>query len=56
LQVTNEVLSNALGLNLWMGSFVKALAERFREVDDKLRRYEQEERSRGGSPPTPRSA
>lgn len=35
--VTSDLLSNALGLNQWMGRFVKALADRFREVDEKLR-------------------
>jgi serine/threonine-protein kinase len=35
--VTRDVLSRAMGLNSWMGAFVKALAERFREVDEKLR-------------------
>jgi serine/threonine-protein kinase len=37
LVVTREVLSQAVGLNSWMGAFVKALADRFREVDEKLR-------------------
>ncbi len=37
LVVTPDVLSRAVGLNSWMGTFVKALAERFREVDEKLR-------------------
>jgi serine/threonine-protein kinase len=44
--VTSDILSNALGLNFWMGSFVKALADRFREVDEKLRQLEQGERRR----------
>ena len=44
LVVTKENLSNALGLNFWMGSFVKALAERFRDVDERLRQMEQERR------------
>jgi serine/threonine-protein kinase len=35
--VTREVLSKALGLNSWMGAFVKALVDRFREVDERLR-------------------
>ncbi|MEP7050915.1 MAG: protein kinase [Pseudomonadota bacterium] len=38
LEVTAEILSNALGLGSWMGSFVRALAERFREADEQLRR------------------
>jgi serine/threonine-protein kinase len=37
LVVTRDVLSRALGLNSWMGAFVKTLAERFREADVKLR-------------------
>jgi serine/threonine-protein kinase len=37
LRVTEDVLSRALGLNSWMGAFVKALAERFREADLQLR-------------------
>jgi tRNA A-37 threonylcarbamoyl transferase component Bud32 len=40
LVVTSKVLSNAVGLNSWMGAFVKVLAERFREVEDRLRAYE----------------
>jgi serine/threonine-protein kinase len=35
--VTSEMLSSALGLNQWMGLFVKALAERFLDVDERLR-------------------
>ena len=35
--VTREVMSRGLGLNSWMGTFVKALADRFREVDERLR-------------------
>jgi serine/threonine-protein kinase len=46
--VTSEILSSALGLNFWMGSFVKALADRFRDVDERLRKLEQRERSRSG--------
>jgi serine/threonine-protein kinase len=34
--VTGEVLSKALGLNSWMGAFVRALAHRFREADQRL--------------------
>jgi tRNA A-37 threonylcarbamoyl transferase component Bud32 len=37
LTVTSAVLSQAVGLNSWMGAFVKALAERFREADERLR-------------------
>jgi eukaryotic-like serine/threonine-protein kinase len=34
--VTGEVLTQGLGLNSWMGAFVRALADRFRELDEKL--------------------
>lgn len=34
--VTSEVLTQGLGLNSWMGDFVKALATRFREADKRL--------------------
>ena len=40
--VTREILSSGLGLSSWMGEFVKALAERFSEADQKLRHLEQE--------------
>jgi CRP-like cAMP-binding protein len=39
--VTADILSNALGLNFWMGSFVRALADRFCELDERLRELEQ---------------
>ena len=35
--VTHDVLSKAVGLNSGMGAFVKALADRFREADERLR-------------------
>jgi CRP-like cAMP-binding protein len=38
--VTADILSNALGLNFWMGSFVRALADRFCELDERLRELE----------------
>jgi tRNA A-37 threonylcarbamoyl transferase component Bud32 len=41
LVVTVQDLSSGVGLNSWMGTFVKALADRFREVDERLRAYEQ---------------
>jgi CRP-like cAMP-binding protein len=47
--VTREVMSSALGLNSWIGAFVKALADRFREVDERLRVHE-----RASRPPTSR--
>ncbi len=40
LVVTGSSLSAGLGLNSWMGSFVKTLADRFREVEERLRAYE----------------
>ena len=45
--VTREVLSSAIGLNSWMGAFVRALADRFREVDERLRVMERTHRPRG---------
>jgi serine/threonine-protein kinase len=42
LVVTSDVLGRAVGLNSWMGAFVKALADRFREADDKLRIVERQ--------------
>jgi CRP-like cAMP-binding protein len=50
LVVTSEVLSKALGLNSWMGAFVKALADRFREADHKLRAVERG--NAGDAPPS----
>ena len=34
--VTSEILTRGLGLNSWMGEFVRALASRFRELDARL--------------------
>ena len=34
--VTSDILTQGLGLNSWMGDFVKALALRFREADERL--------------------
>jgi serine/threonine-protein kinase len=51
LVVTAETLSSALGLNRWMGGFVRALAERFRELDERVRRVER--RTRTTRPPPP---
>jgi serine/threonine-protein kinase len=47
LVVTGDVLSKALGLNSWTGAFVKALADRFREADQRLRALD-----RAGAPPS----
>lgn len=40
IEVTHDVIARGLGLNSWMGAFVKALAERFRDVDERLRQLE----------------
>jgi serine/threonine-protein kinase len=37
LLVTREALSDGLGLNTWMGAFVRALAQRFAEAEDRMR-------------------
>jgi serine/threonine-protein kinase len=47
LVVTSEVLAQAVGLNSWMGAFVKALASRFRETDERLRVLERRSRDSG---------
>jgi len=36
LSVARDVFSAAAGLDSWMGIFVKALAERFRETEERL--------------------
>jgi eukaryotic-like serine/threonine-protein kinase len=53
--VTPHVLTNAVGLNSWVGGFVKALADRFCELDEKLRAVLRTARisNPGGPPPTP---
>jgi CRP-like cAMP-binding protein/tRNA A-37 threonylcarbamoyl transferase component Bud32 len=53
--VTREVIASALGLNSWMGAFVKALADRFREVDQRLRAYERPSTLPGAPPTSPRA-
>lgn len=40
--VDREALTSGLGLSSWMGIFVKALADRFVEVDEQLRGLERE--------------
>jgi eukaryotic-like serine/threonine-protein kinase len=45
LVVTSEILASAVGLNTWMGAFVKALADRFREADERLRTLERPRRT-----------
>jgi hypothetical protein len=36
LVVSKRVLEEGLGLDDWVGTFVKALAERFRELDQRV--------------------
>ncbi|MCA9560987.1 MAG: cyclic nucleotide-binding domain-containing protein [Myxococcales bacterium] len=45
--VTRDTLVDTIGLNSWVGTFVKALAERFREVDGRLRELEAAQGSTG---------
>ncbi len=40
--VNRETLTSGLGLGSWLGRFVKALADRFSEVDQRLRQFERE--------------
>ena len=40
--VGREILSEGLGLDTWMGAFVRALADRFREVEARLTKAEKE--------------
>jgi hypothetical protein len=47
--VKREVLSNALGMHSWMGVFVKALADRLREAEERLRAGEARQGRPGGS-------
>ena len=35
--VSRETLTEGIGLHTWLGAFVTALAERFREADERLR-------------------
>ena len=49
LTVTSQALSSAVGLHSWMGAFVTALANRFRDVDERLRSVENSRRN--SSPP-----
>ena len=44
--MTRESVAESLGLDSWAGAFVRALAERFREVDDRLRALQHEESRR----------
>jgi serine/threonine-protein kinase len=46
LMVTREVLSQSLGLGSLMGGFVKALADRFLELDARVRSFERPPSSR----------
>jgi serine/threonine-protein kinase len=38
--VTPEELEEGVGMNTWLGLFVRTLAERFREVDERLAKLE----------------
>lgn len=49
--VTNEALSGKLGQNGWMGTFVLALADRFRELDERLAQLERRTRPTERPPP-----
>jgi tRNA A-37 threonylcarbamoyl transferase component Bud32 len=53
LVVTSEVLSTAVGLSSWMGAFVKALADRFREADERLRTLERQQTKARSTPDSP---
>jgi serine/threonine-protein kinase len=46
LMVTREVLSKSLGLGSFMGGFVKALADRFLELDARVRSFDRRPTSR----------
>jgi serine/threonine-protein kinase len=50
--VTPRVLATAVGLNSWVGGFVRALADRFLELDEKLRAAGRSARQTGQSIPT----
>ena len=43
--VTRDSISESLGLNTWMGAFVRALADRFRDLDEKLTQHERVRRA-----------
>lgn len=49
--VSRETLTHGLGLNSWMGVFVKALADRFRDVDEKLRKAQTDLDGEAGAEP-----
>ena len=44
--MTRESVAESLGLDSWAGALVRALAERFREVDERLRALQHEESRR----------
>ena len=53
LVVTRAMLEEGLGLDTWLGSFVKALADRFRELDESFAKLEKEViQLRGANPPS----
>jgi serine/threonine-protein kinase len=43
-RVNARTLTSGLGLNSWLGDFVKVLAERFSDVDGRLRQHERDRR------------
>jgi serine/threonine-protein kinase len=43
--VTRDSIAESLGLNTWMGAFVRALADRFRDLDEKLAQHERVRRA-----------
>ncbi len=48
--VTEETLNESVGLDRWMGAFVRTLAQRFREVDERLRIRELDDAQRMSDP------
>jgi eukaryotic-like serine/threonine-protein kinase len=55
VEVTRDALSKGLGLNSWMGAFVRALANRFREADERLRVLERAGRAARQGPESAKS-
>jgi CRP-like cAMP-binding protein len=47
LVVTRDTLSQSIGLDAWMGAFVKALASRLSELEERLRTQETRDPSTG---------
>lgn len=51
IRVNSRTLKSGLGLSSWLGDFVKVLAERFSDVDGRLRQVERDRRRDSGSMP-----